>query len=87
MLGLAKILTQLRNDVTYPGDPGGVLHKHERAACPITSAPQNLSSTGRRVKPPAQVPPTPHPTPPGHTTAEMSNPHDRADPAGIPREP
>lgn len=37
ILGLAKVLVQLRNDVTYPGDPGGVLHKHERPRCPITS--------------------------------------------------
>jgi hypothetical protein len=26
VLGLAKVLVQLRNDVTYPGDPGGVVH-------------------------------------------------------------
>jgi hypothetical protein len=37
VLGLAKVLVQLRNDVTYPGDPGGVLHKRQRAACPIAS--------------------------------------------------
>jgi hypothetical protein len=24
VLGLAKILTQVRSDVTYPGDPGGL---------------------------------------------------------------
>ena len=27
ILGLGKILGALRNDVTYPGDPGAVLHK------------------------------------------------------------
>ena len=27
ILGLGKILGSLRNDVTYPGDPGAVLHK------------------------------------------------------------
>ncbi len=27
VLGLAKILVQVRSDVTYPGDPGGVLHQ------------------------------------------------------------
>ena len=37
VLGLAKILVQLRSDVTYPGDPGGVTHKRRRDACPITS--------------------------------------------------
>ena len=37
VLGLAKLLVRVRNDVTYPGDPGGVLYKRERAACPITS--------------------------------------------------
>jgi PIN domain-containing protein len=35
-LGLAKLLVQVRNDVTYPGDPGGVLHKRQRPACVIT---------------------------------------------------
>jgi hypothetical protein len=38
VLGLAKILVQLRNDVTYPGDPGGVVHKRRRAACPVARA-------------------------------------------------
>ena len=38
MLGLAKLLVQIRNDVTYPGDPGGVVHKRRRAACSITPA-------------------------------------------------
>lgn len=37
VLGLAKILVQLRSDVTYPGDHGGVLHKRERPPCLITS--------------------------------------------------
>jgi PIN like domain len=37
VLGLAKILVQLRSDVTYPGDNGGVLHKRQRPPCPITS--------------------------------------------------
>lgn len=35
LLGLAKILVQVRNDVTFPGDQGGVLHKRQRPACPI----------------------------------------------------
>lgn len=38
ILGLAKLLVQVRNDVTYPGDPGGVVHKRRRPACPITPA-------------------------------------------------
>ncbi|WP_345421485.1 hypothetical protein [Pseudonocardia xishanensis] len=37
LLGLAKILVQVRNDVTFPGDQGGVLHKRQRPACPITA--------------------------------------------------
>jgi hypothetical protein len=37
MLGLGKILGGLRNDVTFPGDPGAVLHKRERPRCPIES--------------------------------------------------
>ena len=37
LLGLANILVQVRNDVTYPGDPGGTLHKRRRPPCPVTS--------------------------------------------------
>lgn len=37
ILGLAKILTQLRADVTYPGDPGGVVRKRSRPPCPVQS--------------------------------------------------
>ena len=37
VLGLAKLLVRVRNDVPFPGDPGGVLHKRQRSACPITS--------------------------------------------------
>lgn len=39
VLGLAKILVQVRSDVTYPGDPGGVMHRRARPACPV-STPQ-----------------------------------------------
>ncbi|HEX8305015.1 MAG TPA: hypothetical protein VF612_09060 [Jatrophihabitans sp.] len=35
VLGLAKIVVQLCNDVTYPGDPGGVVRKRRRSACPV----------------------------------------------------
>jgi hypothetical protein len=35
ILGLAKVLAGLRSDVTYPGDPGGTVHKRTRPACPI----------------------------------------------------
>jgi hypothetical protein len=38
VLGLAKVLAQLRNDVTYPGDPGGIVHLRSRPACPVTDA-------------------------------------------------
>jgi hypothetical protein len=37
VLGLAHVLAGLRSDVTYPGDPGGVVLKRLRAPCPITS--------------------------------------------------
>jgi hypothetical protein len=37
VLGLAKVLTQVRNDVTYPADPGSVLHRRQRSPCPIRS--------------------------------------------------
>jgi hypothetical protein len=37
VLGLAKILVQVRTDVTYPGDPGGAVKGGRvRAPCPIT---------------------------------------------------
>lgn len=35
ILGLAKVLAALRNDVTYPGDPGGRVHGRQRPACPV----------------------------------------------------
>ena len=37
MLGLGKILASLRNDVTYPGDPGAVIHSRQGPPCPVTS--------------------------------------------------
>jgi len=37
VLGLAKVVTQLRSDVTYPGDLGGVIHRRRRPRCPITT--------------------------------------------------
>ena len=37
VLGLGKLLAGLRSDVTYPGDPGAVIHKRQRAPCPIAS--------------------------------------------------
>jgi hypothetical protein len=37
VLGLGKLLADLRNDLTYPGDPGAVIHKRQRPPCPITS--------------------------------------------------
>ena len=36
VLGLRKILAGLRNDVTYPGDPGALIHRKQirgRARC------------------------------------------------------
>jgi len=37
VLGLGKILGSIRNDVTYPGDPGAVIRKRRREPCPIAS--------------------------------------------------
>jgi hypothetical protein len=37
VLGLAKVIANLRSDVTYPGDPGAVIHRRERPACPIAT--------------------------------------------------
>jgi hypothetical protein len=37
VLGLAKVIVSLRSDVTYPGDPGGVVHRRQRSPCSITS--------------------------------------------------
>ena len=38
ILGLGKLLAALRNDVTYPGDPGADVHRRRRPACPIVKA-------------------------------------------------
>lgn len=38
LLGIAKLLIQLRADVTYPGDPGGIgIDKRYRPPCPVAS--------------------------------------------------
>lgn len=37
LLGLARVLAGLRPDITYPGDPGAVIHKRHRPPCPIAS--------------------------------------------------
>lgn len=37
VLGVAKILAQLRADITYPGDSGATVHRRRRPACPIRS--------------------------------------------------
>ena len=41
VLGLARILVSIRSDVTYPGDPGGVVYKRERPPCVITTPHTN----------------------------------------------
>jgi len=35
LLGLAHVVAGLRSDATYPGDPGAVIKRRERSACPI----------------------------------------------------
>lgn len=47
LLGLAHVLSTLRPDITYPGDPGGTVHKRERPPCPIA---------GPEVKDPIWIP-------------------------------
>jgi hypothetical protein len=37
VLGLAKVLAAMRSDMTYPGDPGAVIHRRERPPCLVTS--------------------------------------------------
>lgn len=37
VLGLAKLLCQVRADFTYPGDPGARIKKRDRPACPVTT--------------------------------------------------
>jgi hypothetical protein len=55
VLGLGKLLAGLRNDLTYPGDPGAVIHKRQRPPCPIAN-PDVLDTdwipTGYRRSPP-----------------------------------
>ena len=34
--GLGIVIGSLRNDVTYPGDPGALIHKRQRQPCPTT---------------------------------------------------
>jgi hypothetical protein len=38
ILGLAKLLVRVRPDMTFPGDPGGTVHKQTRPPCIITDA-------------------------------------------------
>lgn len=37
VVGLGSSSPVSGNDVTYPGDPGAVIHKRQRAPCPIVS--------------------------------------------------
>jgi len=38
LLGLAHVVGGLRSDATYPGDPGAVIKRRERLACPIADS-------------------------------------------------
>ena len=51
LLGLGKILASLRNDVTYPGDPGAVIHKRQRRRAPSRALTCSTRS-GYRKSPP-----------------------------------
>lgn len=35
ILGLAKVICAMRNDCTFPGDPGTVIHKKRRPVCAV----------------------------------------------------
>jgi len=52
VLGLAKVLVNLRSDVTYPGDPGGTIHRRQRPPCcitdPATDDPVWIPETARQ---------------------------------------
>lgn len=37
ILGLAKVIAEIRPDVTFPGDIGGVINGQQRGPCPITT--------------------------------------------------
>lgn len=37
ILGVGKLVARLREDCTFPGDTGAVIHKRQRPACSITS--------------------------------------------------
>lgn len=37
ILGLARVVSPLRGDITFPGDPGAVVHKRWRPPCEVTS--------------------------------------------------
>lgn len=37
LMGLAKVLANLREDVTYPSDPGGIVRKRVRPASPVVT--------------------------------------------------
>jgi hypothetical protein len=37
ILGLGKLISGLRPDCTYPGDPGAVIHKRQRPPCSVAS--------------------------------------------------
>lgn len=37
ILGLGKLVSSLRHDCTFPGDPGAIIHKRQRPPCSIAS--------------------------------------------------
>ena len=41
VLGLAHVVAALRNDATYPGDPGAIIKRRARPACPIVDPATN----------------------------------------------
>jgi hypothetical protein len=51
VLGPGKILAGLRNDITYPGDPGAVIHKRQRPPCPSPILTCSTRTGYRRSRP------------------------------------
>lgn len=47
ILGLGKLISGLRPDCTFPGDPGAVIHKRQRRPCSVTCR-QRRTPTGFR---------------------------------------
>jgi hypothetical protein len=50
VLGLAKVLVQVRAEVTYPGDPGGTLHRRTRLLARSRRPPSKMTCGSRKLR-------------------------------------